>query len=87
MKKFLILILQFGMIAILAVGFFVLGYNHGLHEPHRLPSVSDIQRRLVEAGYDIKIDGKCGSETQTAWDAEYCNQRGIEEYERTYNDN
>ena len=32
-----------------------------------IPTISDIQQRLVNLGYDIKVDGKIGGETITAW--------------------
>ncbi len=33
-----------------------------------------IQRQLVELGYDIKLDGKLGPETMSAWNKAYGRQ-------------
>ena len=41
-----------------------------------LPSIFNIQRQLVELGYEIKVDGKIGPETLTAWDEAICRQEG-----------
>jgi len=40
----------------------------------KLPSASDIQQRLVDLGYALKVDGICGIRTITAWDTEVHSQ-------------
>jgi hypothetical protein len=47
---------------------FILVFNRTCPQPS-LPSVIDIQEQLVERGYEITVDGKCGPETQRAWDS------------------
>ena len=39
-----------------------------------LPSQSDIQRILVERGYDIKVDGIIGAESRMSWDLAICDE-------------
>ena len=43
-----------------------------------LPSIIDIQRELNRRGADLKVDGRCGVKTLTAWEYYYCMQQGIE---------
>lgn len=54
------------------------GWEHQGHtcvapEPALL-SIADTQRRLVELGYDVKVDGKVGPQTLAAWDHAFCEQ-------------
>jgi len=37
----------------------------------------ELQRKFVDLGYNIKIDGKIGPETLEAWDKQICKQEGI----------
>ena len=32
-----------------------------------IPSIPEFQQMLVDNGYDIKVDGKLGKETESAW--------------------
>ncbi len=47
-----------------------------------LMSPIGIQKQLVELGYDIKIDGKLGPETMSAWNEAYGEQCHINNMRR-----
>ena len=57
-------------------------------EEVRTPAIlspKDIQRQLVEMGYDIGpdgVDGNIGTDTKLAWDKAICNQYAIEDMEK-----
>ena len=40
-------------------------------------SIRELQRALVDAGYDIQVDGKIGRQTMAAWEKHCCNQYAI----------
>ena len=42
-------------------------------QPH-FPTPAEIQQQLVDAGYDIDVDGIIGTETLKAWDKALCTQ-------------
>ena len=43
-------------------------------EDSHLMSTTDLQQELVRRGYDIQVDGRVGTLTQTAWDTEIIKQ-------------
>ena len=53
----------------------VLLYNKTTHTCSDLPTVIKLQQTLKEAGYNIKVDGKLGSETTDALNL-YHEERG-----------
>jgi hypothetical protein len=62
-----------------------------LAEAQRLPSVADIQRRLKDMGYKIKVDGLVSpdwrhSETQLTWDLAVSSQI-VAQWNYMYEDN
>ncbi len=81
MKKTVIVILL-GLLFAYAVGLGVQKYQTQIitlqsqiqQAEERLPSQADIQRRLVELGYDIEVDSVIGRQSRDAWDKATCNQ-------------
>ena len=45
-----------------------------LYDPNHIQSVDEIQRKLCEAGYIVKIDNIYGAETAKAFDRWYCDK-------------
>jgi len=43
-----------------------------------LPSLQDIQQRLKDMGYDVKVDGVYGDKTKAAWENAVCLQEGTQ---------
>lgn len=59
------------------------GYQTGYREGYAkaaevygwaIPSVRQLQERLVDAGFELTVDGKLGQATRQAWDKSYINQ-------------
>ena len=42
-----------------------------------LPGPMEIQRQLIDLGYDIKLDGVIGDKTKAAWSTAYGNQSAL----------
>lgn len=61
------------VLLIVAVGFAVERVQSRREYEH-IPSPYELQRMLVERGYDIKVDGKIGPQTMEAWNSVYIQQ-------------
>ena len=48
----------------------------------RVPTVEELQQRLVNQGYAVEIDGIVGPETLKQWNRYICDQYAIEAFER-----
>jgi len=44
-------------------------------EDKSIPSIFEFQQTLVDNGYDIKVDGRLGPETEKAWNEMWTHQK------------
>ena len=83
LDMFFIIVLAFGLLLTGLILRDSRGYQTGYREGYAkaaevygwaIPSVRQLQERLVDAGFELTVDGKLGQATRQAWDRSYINQ-------------